>query len=98
MVMLINLLWAVVPAFGVYKLLERELERRRSLTNDDWVVGAPSPSSAAAVTFFFALAAPFFLGKHRGMRGVLEGFGLLGVVVVGSFATQIGLALLSSHR
>lgn len=90
--------WAVVAAWMVGRLLEREVRRRTALSTeadlDATLLGLPQPSVGATVTFFFVPAAVVILGWYRGIRGVLEGLGVLGATTVGAIATSLALALL----
>lgn len=94
--MLIALVCSLFTSICVYHLLARDEAARldRIERGELTPVSLPEPALAATVTFFLGLAAPYFLARSRGPKGLAQGIGLLLLSWVGYVVCSIGLALL----
>lgn len=92
-VFLVSLAWSALSASLVYRILCKE--ELRFFEKGDFAAPNIAPSVGAAVTVFFALAAPLLLGWVRGVRGVFEGLGIVTLQLVGAFGSLVALAALT---
>lgn len=92
--------WAAVLAFTVFQLIVWKQNRllAEGLDDDSFVVTTSvDPGLAATVTFFFGIAAPFFLYRSFGWRGALGGIALVFFMGICNTGSQLALAVLAGR-